>query len=56
MVFARDCMVLRGNYTHRKGKGSQVVSAHGFNPSTLGGRGRQISKLKANLVYSVSAF
>jgi hypothetical protein len=29
--------------------------AHAFHPSILGGRGRQISKFKASLVYRVSS-
>jgi hypothetical protein len=29
--------------------------AHAFNPSTRGGRGRQISEFKATLVYRVSS-
>jgi hypothetical protein len=31
------------------------VVVHAFNPSTLGGRGRQISEFKASLVYRVSS-
>jgi hypothetical protein len=31
------------------------VVVHAFNPSTLGGRGRRISKFKASLVYRVSS-
>ena len=34
---------------------SRVVVAHACNPSTLGGRGRQISELEASLVYRVSS-
>ena len=34
---------------------SRVVVAHACNPSTLGGRGRQISEFKASLVYKVSS-
>jgi hypothetical protein len=33
----------------------QAVVAHTFNPSNLGGRGRQISEFKASLVYRVSS-
>jgi hypothetical protein len=29
--------------------------AHSFNPSTQGGRGRQISEFEASLVYKVSS-
>jgi hypothetical protein len=32
-----------------------AVVAHTFNPSTLGGRGRQISEFEASLVYRVSS-
>jgi hypothetical protein len=31
------------------------VVVHTFNPSTRGGRGRQISKFEASLVYRVSS-
>jgi hypothetical protein len=31
------------------------VVAHAFNPSTLGGRGRQISEFEASLIYRVSS-
>jgi hypothetical protein len=31
------------------------VVAYAFNPSTPGGRGRQISEFKASLVYKVSS-
>jgi hypothetical protein len=34
---------------------SRAVMAHDFNPSTLGGRGRQISEFEASLVYRVSS-
>ena len=33
---------------------SKAVVAHAFNPSTLGGRGGQISEFEASLVYRVS--
>ena len=36
-------------------RSSRAVVAHAFNPSTLGGRGRQISEFKASLVYRVSS-
>jgi hypothetical protein len=32
-----------------------AVVAHAFNPSMLGGRGRQISEFEASLVYRVSS-
>ena len=32
-----------------------AVVAHACNPSTLGGRGRQISEFEASLVYRVSS-
>jgi hypothetical protein len=34
---------------------SWVVVANTFNPSTLGGRGRQIFEFEASLVYKVSS-
>ena len=39
-------------YPSKSRKSSWVV-AHAFNPSTQGGRGRQISEFKASLVYRV---
>ena len=35
--------------------GGWTVAAHACNPGTLGGRGRQISKFEASLVYRVSS-
>jgi hypothetical protein len=34
---------------------SRAVVAHTFDPSTWGGRGRQISEFKASLVYRMSS-
>jgi hypothetical protein len=34
---------------------SWAVVVHAFNPSTWGGRGRQIYEFKASLVYKVSS-
>jgi hypothetical protein len=40
---------------HRKPDSGLDMVVHAFNPSTLGGRGRQISEFKASLVYKVSS-
>jgi hypothetical protein len=39
----------------KKFVGSWAVVAHAFNPSNLGGRGKQISEFEASLVYRVSS-
>ena len=47
----KDKGILKKNYTGRV----VVAAAHACNPSTLGGRGRQISKFEASLVYRVNS-
>ena len=44
-----------GTGSLRRGNISWVVVVRACNPSTLGGRGRHISELKASLVYRVSS-
>jgi hypothetical protein len=44
----------REGKTEKEGR-SQAVVAHAFNPSTWGGRGRQISEFEASLIYKVSS-